>query len=71
MSAALKPLLDLGERAQGQVIDAELWMRESRCRRVMPVRFAAGEVRSVFPFAPHVVGILTPGGEQLTIRAQR
>lgn len=71
MKADLNPLLELGAKAQGQVLDAGLWERESRCRVAVPVRVAAGAVMTVWPFAPHVVGIVTPAGEQLTIRAQR
>jgi hypothetical protein len=48
-----------------------MWDRESRCRPVRPERLARGSVRVVWPYAPHVVGIVTASGEQLTIRVQR
>lgn len=71
MSRRPQTLLDLGDTAQGQVLDADLWHREQLCRVAEPVRAARGEVRAVFVHFPHVVAIVTPAGEALTIRAMR
>lgn len=64
-------LLDLGDSARGQVLDERAWQAESRCKAAHPPRVVTGTVRTVFLHAPHVVGITTPAGEHLTIRAHR
>jgi hypothetical protein len=64
-------LLDFGDHAQGLAIDDDLWALESRVRAVRPERVAAGEVRAVFPYAPHIAMVLTSTGDLVTIRVQR
>ncbi len=64
--------LDLGDRAQGNAIDAALWDRESVARVVRPQRFVAGRVCGVYPMAPEVVRVEpTTGGDPVLIRVQR
>lgn len=62
-------VLELGAHAQGAVLDEKAWACESRIRTVRPARFAAGEVRAVFPYAPRVVAVLADG-ETVLIRVQ-
>jgi hypothetical protein len=64
-------LLDLGDRVTGQVLDEAWWQRESRARPVDPPRHVVGEVAVIYPYAPHIVGVVLGSGERVTVRTQR
>lgn len=69
--ASTKLKFDLFDRVDGVAIDADLWERESRVRRLSPERFVAGEVVILWPHAPHVAGVVTASGERVTVRVLR
>lgn len=61
------PVLDLGQRVTGLVLDTTVWEREDRRQLVKPDRRVTGTVMTVWPYAPHVVGVVTDDGEDLIV----
>lgn len=55
-------MLDFGDRATGRIVDP-ITFHASK-----PARYAAGEVITLHPQAPNVVGIRYSNGETATIR---
>lgn len=56
--------VEFGDRVTGRVVNTETW------RAIRPPRTVTGVVVAMFPKAPHIVMVITPDEESLTLRLQ-